>query len=566
MQTSAAAAPQSNGRKLRIDDKTTVEVIGAKPAPKTTQLIATDKIKPSPFNARKDFPIEYITELGASIARDGQQEPAKVRPKDGGFELVFGECRWRACKTVGVPLECFVEEMTDARAEHLCLIENLKRRDLTVFEEAEKLKRLHEVHKVPIGDLAKQVGISVRGIFESLKLATLEPGVRALVLRETDPLPVSHAKLIARLRKDDQVELAKKVAATENSPTMTHQELEELIRTDYMIDLRHAPFDMKQKGLVCVAATCAECSKRSGNAKEEYPDLKSETLCMSPPDYRKKLTELIKAKATETGTKVLAATVVEKLFNRWGDFQAGAGFVKANDKHPTDAKGRTYRNLLSKEEVTKRLTLALTPKSELLELLDDTDLQGAIRKEGRFEKEKTEPVAAAQHLTKAAKEKREKDDGERAFRKRVANVAISNLIERVEKKGMKRQLLQMTAQRLLSDGDFYYGEPRGDEAAQDPPERRGWKTPDDAAAAIVKMKDPELLGLIFETSMGWSLGGVHDGYGDELKDSLKAYGLDLKKVETDEKQLVKDEAKAVTSMEKDLQTQMDAKAKKGGGK
>src|SRR6185295_9313481 len=73
-----------------------------KPVADQVQLIPVEKIKPSPFNARKEFPKEYLAELGASLQRDGQQQPVKVRPVKDGFELVFGECRWRASNLVGL--------------------------------------------------------------------------------------------------------------------------------------------------------------------------------------------------------------------------------------------------------------------------------------------------------------------------------------------------------------------------------------------------------------------------------------------------------------------------------
>jgi len=496
-----------------------------KPVADQVQLIPVEKIKPSPFNARKEFPKEYIAELGASIARDGQQTPVKVRPVKDGYELVFGECRWRGAMAGGVPvLKAIVEVMDDARAEHLCLIENIKRKDLTVFEEAEKLQRLHVVHKVKVDDLALQVGLAVRTVRENLKLAGAQPVVRQLVAEEK--LSVSNAKLISRVAAKDQDALAKKAAGLMKDSwgrldePMTHEQLEKYIREHYMVDLRFAPFDVKQKGLACVAPSCAECPKMSANAKEEYPDLKG-TFCLSTADFRKKLDVFMKIKAEEIGAQLLPAEKTEKLFNHWGDLEHDSGFLKAHDKKPDDEKNRSLKQLLGKEELAKRLYLVRTPKNELLEVLKSNDLDAAIKKEGRFKK-KEPSYGGGYGMSKAEKEKHAKAKAAEAIRKKVASAAVGKLVEKIEQKGLPLALLRVLAQTLANNADHEMDE------------RRGWSVKGNAFKPD-KMKENELLGVIFEGGLNWELYATYRDYSDDLRESCKALGIDLKKIETEVK-------------------------------
>ncbi len=331
------------------------------------------------------------------MLQHGQQEPVKVRPsKAGRFELVFGERRFRAGKLVDLKeLDCVVEQLDDKTADVLRLVENVKRKDLTVFEEAEHLELLHKKHKVPADELAKQVGMSVRSVYEALKLAKLEPAVRKSVTE--GKLPVSHAKLISRLEAAEQLECSKH--ALRYGPVMTHEELEEHIREKYMVDLRGAPFDTKATGMACVAVSCEACPKREGH------------MCTSTADYAKKVDAHLEALAKATGAKVLDEKKSAKVFSKWGDVM-GDAFVKASETKRDDAKQRSYKQLLGKEELKKRTVLAKTPKGDVVELLDTTGLEAALKKEGKFEKSGTSPSFQSSHReTAAQKEKRPEGPG-----------------------------------------------------------------------------------------------------------------------------------------------------------
>lgn len=546
-----------------------------KPVVDVIQLIAVDKIKPSPFNARKDFPKEYIAELGASLLRDGQQTPVKVRPVNGHFELVFGECRWRGATAAGVPqLKAIVETMDDARAEHLCLIENLKRKDLTVFEEAEKLKRLHEVYKVKIDDLALQVGVSVRGVYEALKLATATPEVREAVADETTPLPVSHAKLIARLPKADQVKLVEEVMSeAEYNGMITHEGLEKQIRENYMVDLRQAPFATNLKGFACLAETCDACPRNAKNSKEEFPELKGAAVCTSPENYRKKgeaYAKAVMADAKKTGKTVLEDDVAEKAIAGQG------GYLPLSNEIWVGNERKSLKSVLPKN-VELKTALAADDEGNVVEVAKREDVQAALKKAGKtaiansydVTGKYSSPSSGGSSMHDEQVRRRKKLDA----RREVAGLAIDAIAEhqhttdgddafvkllglgltqgRVDDDGLQRLLKRLDPEKKAKSE---YG-------------------PTAAAKLLEAAKGVELRRLAARVAMtgGLTAGGTwSDSHAPELLAGLRLYGLKLERFHDDAKKAAaqpkKPAAAAVKKDPLDSPAVAKAKAKKGGGK
>lgn len=101
-----------------------------------TTDIALNKLYPAPWNARRYFDETSLHALGEDLRINTQIHPILVRPKEGGFEIVVGERRYRAAMLVNLPtLKATVRELDDATAQRLSLAENLGREDLNTFEE-----------------------------------------------------------------------------------------------------------------------------------------------------------------------------------------------------------------------------------------------------------------------------------------------------------------------------------------------------------------------------------------------------------------------------------------------
>jgi len=122
-----------------------------------------------------------LSELIASIAEKGILEPLVVRPRGDRFQIVAGERRYQAAVQVGLrDLPVVIRDVDEAEMLELALIENLQRKDLTAFEEAEALHGLAEQCGYTHEDLARRLGKSRTSITESLALNSMPEEVRNL--------------------------------------------------------------------------------------------------------------------------------------------------------------------------------------------------------------------------------------------------------------------------------------------------------------------------------------------------------------------------------------------------
>lgn len=162
-------------------------------------------IKPDPRQARRDFDQAKLETLAASIRQDGLLNPILVRPngRGGGFLLIAGERRWRACGTLGLTkITAVVYEVDELTANVLALTDNIERQDLTPIEEAEGIAAL--VRKDFGGNITKastRLGKPPKYVEERLKLLDLPPKVQELVANRR--LAILAALVLARLPAKD---------------------------------------------------------------------------------------------------------------------------------------------------------------------------------------------------------------------------------------------------------------------------------------------------------------------------------------------------------------------------
>ena len=110
----------------------------------SVQTLPLREIEPDPDQPRKSFDEQTLAELAASIAEHGLIQPIAVRPMPaGGYSIVAGERRWRACRMAGLTeAPVVVKDVTDEQAMELALVENLQREDLDPVEEAAGIREL----------------------------------------------------------------------------------------------------------------------------------------------------------------------------------------------------------------------------------------------------------------------------------------------------------------------------------------------------------------------------------------------------------------------------------------
>jgi len=178
------------------------------------RMIAVDKIDPNPEQPRTDF--GDLTELTASITEKGVLEPLLVKPSrsTGRWMIIAGERRWRAARQAGLrEVPCVEMEVDEGTVAEIALIENMQRKDLTVWEEADGLLALSERFGYTHEEVARKVGKSRSTVTEALSIAAIPPDVRE-ICRKADVSAKSMLLQIVRQPDDDGMRrLAKEIAS-----------------------------------------------------------------------------------------------------------------------------------------------------------------------------------------------------------------------------------------------------------------------------------------------------------------------------------------------------------------
>jgi ParB family chromosome partitioning protein len=163
-------------------------------------------VQPNPFQPRTQMNEAELVELTASIEASGLLQPVIVRPRNGKYELIAGERRWRAVQRLGWPkIPAVVKEVDDPTLLTLALIENLQRDNLSAMDEAAGYQRLSEEFQLPQAEIARMVGRDRSTIANLLRLLRLPEEVKQLV--HQSELTEGHAR--ALLTISDQQELVR---------------------------------------------------------------------------------------------------------------------------------------------------------------------------------------------------------------------------------------------------------------------------------------------------------------------------------------------------------------------
>jgi ParB family chromosome partitioning protein len=166
-----------------------------------TFQVDVERITPGPFQPRRTFDEAKIEELAASIRNQGIIQPLVVRPKDGAYELIAGERRWRAAMKAGLrEVPVVVRQASDHEALQLALIENLQREDLNPIEEAAGYRRLQEEFHWSQEEMAEKMGKSRPAIANALRLLSLPAEVQQEVASRN--LPAGQARALLGLHSE----------------------------------------------------------------------------------------------------------------------------------------------------------------------------------------------------------------------------------------------------------------------------------------------------------------------------------------------------------------------------
>jgi ParB family chromosome partitioning protein len=160
-------------------DEHYVEALAASAGAPVGRMVPIDLLDPNPDQPRQVM--GDLSELIASISEKGIIEPLIVRQRGARFQIIAGERRYHAAVQAGLREIPIIERVaSDAEGLELALIENLQRKDLTAFEEAEALQQLAQRCHYTHEDLARKIGKSRTSITESLTLNNMPDEIRNL--------------------------------------------------------------------------------------------------------------------------------------------------------------------------------------------------------------------------------------------------------------------------------------------------------------------------------------------------------------------------------------------------
>lgn len=244
-------------------------------AENSNEVKVTD-IRPCAFQPRTNFDGEALQSLCDSIKEKGILQPLLVRSKNGKYELIAGERRWRAAQMAGLErVPVIIKELSDQETLEIALIENLQRENLSAIEEAEGLNRLMHEYEYTQDVLGKVIGKSRSYIANSLRLLSLPEEVRRMIAE--NKLSAGHARALVGL--PNAVELAKRIIAKGLSVRQTEQMIADLKNkktrklTEKIMDadLNKIIADLEQKLQLKVKINAGQNGKGSVTLKYNNP-------------------------------------------------------------------------------------------------------------------------------------------------------------------------------------------------------------------------------------------------------------------------------------------------------
>ena len=186
------------------------------------------------YQPRKHLDQDALNDLAASIKQQGLMQPILVRPIGGGggkthYEIIAGERRWRACKSLGMEaVNAIVRDVPDEAAIAMAIIENLQREDLNPIEEAEALQRLQSEFNLTQSAVAEAVGKSRSTVANLLRLTSLQLGVKSLLA--SGKIEMGHARAILSLGPADQQRVADEISKKNLSVRQTERLARDLLK------------------------------------------------------------------------------------------------------------------------------------------------------------------------------------------------------------------------------------------------------------------------------------------------------------------------------------------------
>lgn len=182
------------------------------PKNKQIQDLELDKIVPNRYQPRREFSEDSIKELAETLDKNGLLQPIVVREDRDQYEIIAGERRYRAAKSLGwETIPAIVKNMDDDQAASLALIENLQREDLNPIDEAKAYTNLMKLNNLTQTALAKDMGKSQSYVANKLRLLKLGDEVQQALIE--GKITARHGRALIGLSEDDQKRVLAEIEA-----------------------------------------------------------------------------------------------------------------------------------------------------------------------------------------------------------------------------------------------------------------------------------------------------------------------------------------------------------------
>ena len=166
--------------------------------------VAIKDLRPNPYQPRKVFNEEALTDLASSIKEHGVFQPIIIKKSIKGYEIIAGERRVRASKLAGLDkIPAIVRNLNDEQMMEIALLENLQRENLSAIEEAKAYKSMLDNLHLTKEQLSLKVGKSRSHVTNILGLLRLPSEVQDMVVNKK--ISMGHARVLSKLENDDKI-------------------------------------------------------------------------------------------------------------------------------------------------------------------------------------------------------------------------------------------------------------------------------------------------------------------------------------------------------------------------
>ena len=166
-------------------------------------LMDINKVEPNREQPRKNFDEDALLELSESIKQFGVLQPLLVQDKNGYYEIIAGERRWRAAKMAGLKeVPVIIKDLTEQEIVEISLIENIQRENLNQIEEAIAYKRLLTEFNLKQDEVAERVSKSRTAVTNSMRLLKLNEKVQQMVI--DDMITTGHARALLGIENQEK--------------------------------------------------------------------------------------------------------------------------------------------------------------------------------------------------------------------------------------------------------------------------------------------------------------------------------------------------------------------------